>query len=71
MPNAKYDLEIKRLTLGLLAIIKWRDFQLSEIAVRWIPSIFKELVTLWEKSFYTREQKYKSAEEKWHEAYEK
>ena len=71
LPNAKYDFEIKRLTLGLLAIIKWRDFQLPEIVVSGMPSIFKELVTLWEKSLYTREQKYKSAEEKWQEAYEK
>lgn len=71
LPSAKYDFEIQRLTLGLIAIISCRDYQLPDIVTQAMPQIFKELLLLCQKSIYTREQKNKPKDQKQEELCEK
>lgn len=64
LEDIKYDFEIQRMTLGLLAIVSNKDCELPEIVLKAMPSIFEQILLLCQKSIYTREQKAKSPEER-------
>ena len=70
LEDIKYDFEIQRVVLGLLAVVSCTDCQLPEIVVQGMPQLFKEILRLCQKSVYTREQRNKSPDEKYEQKYE-
>jgi hypothetical protein len=60
--EAKYDFEIQRIVIGFCSIVKCTNYHLPQIVVDAMPQIFRELLSLCQKSVYRKQQKNKTSE---------
>ena len=64
LPNAKFEIEIKRLILGLVSIISCPSSQIPEMLIQEMSRIYKDLAILCQKSLIFRQSNNKNNKQK-------